>query len=204
MSLLNFPGIATVTPSFIRGLIAMAERHGWDPSGIALVISQESGFNPAAVNPRSGASGLIQFMKTTAEGLGTTVEAIRTMSAEEQLPYVEKFFQQAMRRVPSRLEDYELIVLGRGDLVNAPDDAVVFPASTNPKSAYVQNRELDKAKKGFVSVGDIRAHSRNFIARAKGQAVVVAAAAGVGVELLVLAGLGLFAWSRAKKAKAMR
>ena len=56
-----------------------------DAYALANVINFESGFNPQAVNPSSGASGLIQFMPRTATGLGTSVGTIRGMSALQQM-----------------------------------------------------------------------------------------------------------------------
>jgi soluble lytic murein transglycosylase-like protein len=46
-----------------------ASRHGVDPSVLAAMASQESGFNSQAVSP-AGAQGLMQFMPATAQGLG--------------------------------------------------------------------------------------------------------------------------------------
>lgn len=42
--------------------VALADRLGADAYDLANLINFESGWNPAAVNPTSGASGLIQFM----------------------------------------------------------------------------------------------------------------------------------------------
>lgn len=85
---------------------AVAKSVGADPEHLALVMQFESRFNPAAVNPYSGASGLIQFMPSTSRALGTTVEAIRRMSALDQMALVERYFEQTQRAfAPGRALD---------------------------------------------------------------------------------------------------
>jgi hypothetical protein len=91
--LLPIGELPNTSPEFQAGLIQIAQELGLDPNHLAAVIQFESRFNPAAKNPHSSGSGLIQFMGSTAKRLGTTVEEIRGMSREEQLPYVKAYFE---------------------------------------------------------------------------------------------------------------
>lgn len=60
-----------------HGLVAAAAvRNGLDPELVLRQVKQESGFDPNAVNKRSGAAGLIQVMKATAGDPGYGVKPI--------------------------------------------------------------------------------------------------------------------------------
>ena len=58
-----------LTPTESQALLVCAKAINADPSHLRALIEFESGWNPAARNPISGARGLIQFMNTTARGL---------------------------------------------------------------------------------------------------------------------------------------
>src|SRR5690606_7347779 len=90
-------GNPNVTEAFLRGVEEMAGRLGTRPEYILAVMSFETGgsFSPGVRNGvGSGATGLIQFMPTTARELGTSTDALARMSAVEQLEYVERYFAQ--------------------------------------------------------------------------------------------------------------
>lgn len=53
-------------------IAAAAKKYGVDPAEIKLKIGMESGGNPKAVNPQTGATGLGQFMPATAQRYGIT------------------------------------------------------------------------------------------------------------------------------------
>jgi AraC-like DNA-binding protein len=77
--------------AFQKKLEEVAKRLKVSKADLMGIMKHESGLNPHAVNPYTGATGLIQFMPTTAKRLGTSVQELRNMSAIEQLNYVEKF-----------------------------------------------------------------------------------------------------------------
>ncbi|CAN5331380.1 hypothetical protein BH10ACI1_BH10ACI1_16840 [soil metagenome] len=120
-------GNTHVTADFIKGVEAMAERLKTKPEFILAAMSFETGssFNPAIQNG-IGATGLIQFLKSTAKGLGTTTDALRKMSAVEQLAFVEKYFKGFAGKLGTLEAVYTTILSGSP---KKPDD-VLFKAGT--------------------------------------------------------------------------
>lgn len=81
-----------------------AAQVGADPTGTAAaaVSAHTAAANPHPQYPlasslatvaTSGATGLIQFMPATAQGMGTTTAALAAMSAVQQLDYVQRYFK---------------------------------------------------------------------------------------------------------------
>lgn len=111
-------------------------------------IAFETGetFNPSVRNAAgSGATGLIQFMPTTARGLGTTVEALASMSAVSQLAYVQRYFLPYYLKINSLSDMYMAILLPK--YVGKSDASVLFSGGV----AYRQNAGLDSDKDGMVT-----------------------------------------------------
>ncbi len=144
----NVRGNPNVTPAFLREVNAMAQRLGTKPEYLLAVMSFESGLNPKAVNGDSGATGLIQFLPSTARGLGTSTGALRAMSAQEQLRYVEKYFQQYEGKLNTLEGVYTAVLSGTA----RPDpNTTLFSSGT---AAYSQNRGLDFNADGRITSGE--------------------------------------------------
>lgn len=73
---------------------------------LMLVMNNESGLNPKAVNPGSKATGLIQFIPATAGSLGTTQAGLLSMSAIEQLDYVQKYLATYANKIKTDSDVY--------------------------------------------------------------------------------------------------
>jgi hypothetical protein len=85
-------------------IVALAKKLGMPDAGwLANLINFESGgtFSPSIRNPHSGATGLIQFMPSTAKGMGTTTDTLASMSAKEQMKYVERYLLRKKRNADS-------------------------------------------------------------------------------------------------------
>jgi len=96
----------------------------------------------------SGATGLIQFMPSTAEALGTSTEELSRMSRAEQLVYVERYFDQFQGRIQGgSVDDLYMSVLWPRAIGKA-DGYPIFQQGT---IAYEQNRGLDTNGDGQVT-----------------------------------------------------
>lgn len=156
---LAFPGLAATSPEFRGGMVAIARDLGTDPNWLLAVQRRESGFNPAARNALTDASGLIQFMPRTARNFGTTVEDLRAMTREQQLHYVWRFYRphrgRLVRPVDAYLATFAPAFIGR------TAETALFtmgPNGCSPTSrdAYCLNRFLDVAPfDGVIRVGDL-------------------------------------------------
>lgn len=136
-------------------LLAIAQGGGFDPSWLSAAIQFESRWNPAAVNPGSGATGLIQFMPSTARKLGATVEQLATMSAEEQLNFVAAYFASFAHRLPT-VEDCYMAILWPA-AVGLPNDAPLFSKDDANAKAYFANKGLDLNQDGTVTKAEASA-----------------------------------------------
>jgi hypothetical protein len=78
-------------PGVKQKVESIAAEIGVKPDDLYIIFKAESGFNHQIENS-IGAVGLIQFLPSTAEGLGTTTTALKNMPVLEQLDYVRKYF----------------------------------------------------------------------------------------------------------------
>ena len=128
LSYLDLPGLSareSAEPGFVLALSGVGERLGLDPNYLAAVMSLESGFKPDAVNPKGGATGLIQFMPATATLLGTTASALRQMTAIQQLPFVEAFYRKAGQSIRKNTPGDYYMATFMPAFVGAPPDTVL-------------------------------------------------------------------------------
>jgi hypothetical protein len=143
-------------PAFKQKVVAIAGRLGCDPSDLMAVMAFETGesFAPDKRNTVSGATGLIQFMKATAEGLGTTQEKLAAMTAVEQLDFVERHIRGNSRGLARlTLSDLYMTVL-LPSAVGRPESHPLFVA---PSTAYEQNRGLDIDRDGKITKAEATA-----------------------------------------------
>lgn len=123
---------------------------------LAAVIAFESveTFDPAIRNPKSGATGLIQFTERGLTSLTkvTTkeynLESIGFMEFRTQMEYPVFEYLKANKAVGCvHLSDLYMAILCPNN-VGKPSSAVCYKA---PYQSYRQNKGLDKNKNGFIT-----------------------------------------------------
>jgi hypothetical protein len=156
-----------VSDQFGRLTIAACKRLGIDdPSWLMACMAFETGrtFSPCIRNAAgSGAVGLIQFMPSTAGALGTSVEELATLKAEDQLLYVELYFKPWSRRLHS-LGDVYGAILWPG-MIGKLDTTVIFEQGDEARpKLYLQNKGLDLNHDGHITRGEIIARVQKELA----------------------------------------
>jgi peptidoglycan hydrolase-like protein with peptidoglycan-binding domain len=159
-------GIDNTSQAFRDKVVQIAARLETNPNFLMAVMSFETGasFSPAVPNKAgSGAVGLIQFMPATARGLGTSTEELVSMTAEEQLDFVEKHFRPFKGRLNTIEDTYMAVLLPKA--VGKGGDFVLFQ---HPSVAFTQNKGLDIDGDGRITVFDASFKVRQLLASAGG------------------------------------
>lgn len=146
---------ARVSASFRERVRRVAANIGCEADFLMAAMAFETGrrFTADVRNQLSGATGLIQFMPSTAMGLGTTVEALAQMSAEDQLDVVERYFQPYKGRIRT-IEDLYMSILWPA-AIGEPND---FPLFVQGTIQYTQNAGLDANGDGIVTKQEAARH----------------------------------------------
>ena len=157
-------GIDRLTGAELHVADVAAVKIGTILDALLAVMKFEGDFNPAARNASSQASGLIQFLPSTARSLGTTVDALVKMSFTEQLPYVVHYFSWWKTKLDTVERLYCAVFWPAA--IDKPDDYVIArrPSADLPKEqwtsehkAYMQNAGFDKFgnKDGMITRAEI-------------------------------------------------
>ncbi|BDU36673.1 transglycosylase SLT domain-containing protein [Vibrio nigripulchritudo] len=144
---------AKVSPDFKNKVVLVCKELGINPDFLMACMAFETGetFSPKIKNAAgSGATGLIQFMPSTAKGLGTTTEKLAKMTPVKQLDYVKKYFWPYRNRI-KKLEDVYMAILYPA-AIGKPTSHALFKKGT---IAYKQNSGFDKNKDGNITLSEI-------------------------------------------------
>jgi hypothetical protein len=122
MSLIYLDKVKTNKAAFAEKVISVSNKLDIDPNWLMAVMYLESSLDHTKVNVTSGATGLIQFLPTTASILGTTTTDLKAMSNIDQMDYVYKYLRQYKSKMNSFVDVYF---------------AVFFPTAIGKYSDYI-------------------------------------------------------------------
>ncbi|MEL4106262.1 transglycosylase SLT domain-containing protein [Oscillospiraceae bacterium WX1] len=147
-----------ITDEFKSKVLEVSDNLEINPDDLMAVMAFESaGINPTAQNKQSGATGIIQFMPSTAKSLGTSTEELVGMSAIEQLDYVYKYFKPYKGKIHSIEDAYMAVFMPVA--VGKPNDFILGKKDSKEflvkglsyGSVYAQNSGLDINKDGIIT-----------------------------------------------------
>lgn len=128
-------------------VIEISRKLECDPKHLMLVMNNESGLNHKVKNPTSSATGLIQFMDSTAKSLGTTTLTLKSMSNVEQLDWVYKYLLKYKGRYTTASDLYLGVFF---PLALYKNDDYVFPKwASDANKIFDVNKDKVLTKKEF-------------------------------------------------------
>ena len=150
------------TPEKAKKIAEVANRIGVNPNDLASIISFETAgsFSPSAKNPKSSATGLIQFMSgsggTKGKYYGMTRDQFSGLSFDEQMNYVEKYYKDRGfdGKTKRSVADAYTAVTGYGYKKGSKE--------------YELNKVWDSNKDGYIAKGEMvqnpsfKAHQKDY------------------------------------------
>lgn len=143
--------ISKLEPEFIQKVNEVATNLQTKPEYLFAVMAFETGnsFDPCVKNRLSSATGLIQFLESTAKGLGTTTSQLCKMTRTEQMVYVEKHFLPKKGKLNSLRDVYMAVFMPSA--VGKDENYVIAKKGTDD---YEQNKGLDINSDGYITTNE--------------------------------------------------
>jgi hypothetical protein len=151
--LLYIDKVKTNQQEFADNVISIARSLGVHPDWLMAAMNFESEMDPTAINPKSGAGGLIQFMPTTAIALGTTVPDLVSKSNIEQLDYVYRYFLPYANQMHRYLDVYLAIFFPYA--VGAAKSFVIQTDKLSASQIAKANPIFDINRDGKITVKEV-------------------------------------------------
>lgn len=141
--------------AFLNKVKKIAQELSTDPNWLMAVMNFESAgtFSPKIQNPISNATGLIQFMPSTAKWLGTTVDELKAMSNVQQLDYVYKYLRPYKTKMKSFVDVYLTVFYPAA--VGKPKTYIIGNTAARQHTIANQNKGFDIDKSKQITIAEI-------------------------------------------------
>ena len=148
--------VTTNKSLFINKVILISQKLDIDPNWLMAVMNLETGgtFSPSIQNKTSGATGLIQFIPSTAKGLGTTTSALSKMSNVQQLDWVYKYLNNYKSKLLNYIDLYLAVFFPIA--MTKSDTYVIESDSLSASKIAAQNSGFDLNKNKKITIGEIK------------------------------------------------
>lgn len=146
----------SLSPEFERKVKEVAARIGipnYEYLMSVMTFETAGTMSPSIRNYKSSATGLIQFLESTAKNLGTTTEKLARMNQIEQMDLVEKYLMPFQGKLKTLADVYAAVF--RPILIGKDSFLVVAEKGTQ---IYNANSGLDSNGDGYLVWGEIMAH----------------------------------------------
>lgn len=155
---------ASYRTAFVNKVAQIADILGTNPDYLMQVMRAESGLNPQARNIQDGrviATGLIQFTEKTANGMGTTMNAIYNMNAIDQLNYVKQYYLPYKGRLKSYFDVYLATFFPAA--IGKPDDYVFQTSNLSASLIAKQNPAININKDSKITMAEFKQYVKNTV-----------------------------------------
>lgn len=146
-------------PEFISKVKEISDKLQISPDWLMAIMYHESGLDSTIQNS-IGATGLIQFMPATANGLGVSPDVLKRITNVEQLDYVYKYYKPFAGRFKSV---YDLFAYSFMPIaVGKPDDWVFQCKGLSAEIIAKQNKIFDTDKNLEITMKEYKAYIRKW------------------------------------------
>lgn len=141
--------------AFVEKVKKISTNLGIDPNWLMAIMYFETAktFSPSITNS-IGATGLIQFIPSTATSLGTSTSELRKMTAVQQLDYVEKYLKAYKGKYNNYIDVYFAVFFPLA--IGKPDDWVIQAKGISALQVYNSNPAFRVLKDGKIRVWEVK------------------------------------------------
>lgn len=146
---------AKISKEFRARVRQIESNLGINANWLMAIMAFETGnaFDPTTTNlAGSGATGLIQFIPSTARYLGTSTTSLARMTAVQQLDFVERYFEDYASRIRNIGDAYMAVLWPAA--INKPDSYVMWEKVGTYARQYAQNASLDANRDDKITRGE--------------------------------------------------
>lgn len=133
---------------FLSEVEVLSNKTKFNPSHILFVMWMESKINPGAINEKSNARGLIQFMPKTSKSLNIDHSSLTKMDAATQMKYVDRYFNTFQKYYGKCDNIYDLYLI------------VFYPKAIGKHDFIFPQYVIDDNKGVFTSGNDYEAFTK--------------------------------------------